>query len=123
MSYESTLERIACALEELVALYRGTPSERDLMEPAYKETASVSVMTSDYEAAVEKLKALTDDIPPEPAPAPEVTKADVIAALNKFAAVHGVAAGKKLLAQFAPRLDEVPVERYAELVILLEVTK
>jgi hypothetical protein len=104
-----TLERIAAALEHLAG---GNA-------PAVKAEAPAA-----YEAAVQALKDLPDDLPPPEAPKGKPpTKEEVVAALNAYSRVHGVGPAKKVLQSYGEALGAVPVEKYAELMALLAVTK
>lgn len=123
------LRRIADALERIATHLEGEVmiQLRDFAPPGQKASVTVATQhtlaSSDaYETAVANLKAMPDDIPPEPVEAEEpVTRAEVVAALNAHGRVHGIPSAKKILAGYGATLDDVPAEKYAELVKMLKV--
>jgi hypothetical protein len=118
------LNRIATALEGIAEAMGARAVDASLRSPQYKGATPQQVDADAYTKAVEELKAMTDDIPAEPDPVEPPKKEEVIAALNSYARVHGVEAGKKLIASYGvKRLDEIPVEKWADVVGLCAVAK
>jgi hypothetical protein len=110
------LIRIAVALEDIAGAQAGV---KDTPQPPPAAAAA----TPAYEAAVQALKDMPDDLPPEVPKGKPVTKEEVVAALNSYSRVHGVGPAKKVLQSYGETLGAVPVEKYGELLALLQVTK
>lgn len=125
---DAQLKRIADALERIACAQEGRRVIQDMVHspttalptPACPGPAKED--TSAYEKAAAALKAMPDDIPPEPATKAEIEKADVVAALNQYSRVHGVPAAKKVLASFAAsgQLADVPEDKWPDLVGILK---
>ena len=108
------VERIAVALEALAGAQVGV---------MYTPRPPAAAATPAYEAAVQALKDMPDDLPPEVPKGKPVTKEEVVAALNSYSRVHGVGPAKKVLQSYGETLGAVPEDRYIELIKMLQVTK